>query len=170
MKKTGRKFVVYEKVLTFASSNKRVGRKILFYGVMVAQQILVLFVLVRIRVEQLILVFSWEMARIFLCPLDWSLQACCWLPLAQRVSFFGNIDRLFYTHTPSRKAPPARCSFLPPMRPILPTATYHPDFLVGTKDRYVRPLQTLSFHLERRSFLFAVMRKMKRSRLQNREK
>ena len=52
MKKTGRKFVVYEKVLTFASSNKRVGRKILFYGVMVAQQILVLFVLVRIRVEQ----------------------------------------------------------------------------------------------------------------------
>ena len=33
---------------------------------MVAQQILVLFVLVRIRVEQLILVFSSEMARIFL--------------------------------------------------------------------------------------------------------
>ena len=58
MKKTGRKFVVYEKVLTFASSNKRVGDEILFYGVMVAQQILVLFVLVRIRVEQPILVFS----------------------------------------------------------------------------------------------------------------
>ena len=45
---------------------------VLFYGVMVAQQILVLFVLVRIRVEQLILVFSSEMARIFLCPLDGS--------------------------------------------------------------------------------------------------
>ena len=44
----------------------------LFYGVMVAQQILVLFVLVRIRVEQLILVFSSEMARIFLCPLGGS--------------------------------------------------------------------------------------------------
>ena len=40
----------------------------LFYGVMVAQQILVLFVLVRIRVEQLILVFSSEMARIFFMP------------------------------------------------------------------------------------------------------
>ena len=55
MKKMGRKFVVYEKVLTFASSNKRVGHKVLFYGVMVAQQILVLFVLVRIRVEQQLL-------------------------------------------------------------------------------------------------------------------
>ena len=40
----------------------------LFYGVMVAQQILVLFVLVRIRVEQLILVFSQERARIFFMP------------------------------------------------------------------------------------------------------
>ena len=60
-----RKFAVYEKVVTFAASNKGVGCKVLFYGVMVAQQILVLFVLVRIRVEQLILVFSSEMARIF---------------------------------------------------------------------------------------------------------
>ena len=51
-KKMRRKFAVYEKVVTFAASNKRVRRKVLFYGVMVAQQILVLFVLVRIRVEQ----------------------------------------------------------------------------------------------------------------------
>ena len=65
LKKKRRKFAVYEKVVTFAASNKRVRRKVLFYGVMVAQQILVLFVLVRIRVEQLILVFSSEMARIF---------------------------------------------------------------------------------------------------------
>ena len=64
-KKMRRKFAVYEKVVTFAASNKGVGCKVLFYGVMVAQQILVLFVLVRIRVEQLILVFSSEMARIF---------------------------------------------------------------------------------------------------------
>ena len=65
LKKKRRKFAVYEKVVTFAASNKGVGCKVLFYGVMVAQQILVLFVLVRIRVEQLILVFSSEMARIF---------------------------------------------------------------------------------------------------------
>ena len=65
LKKKRRKFAVYEKVVTFAASNKRVRRKVLFYGVMVAQQILVLFVLVRIRVEQLILVFSSERARIF---------------------------------------------------------------------------------------------------------
>ena len=47
-----RKFAVYEKVVTFAASNKGVRCEVLFYGVMVAQQILVLFVLVRIRVEQ----------------------------------------------------------------------------------------------------------------------
>ena len=52
MKKMRRKFAGYEKVLTFAASNRRVRCKVLFYGVMVAQQILVLFVLVRIRVEQ----------------------------------------------------------------------------------------------------------------------
>ena len=49
-------------------------------------------------------------------------------------------------------------------------ATYHPDFLVGTKDRYMRPLPSLSCRIDWRSFLFAVVRKMKRSRLQNREK
>ena len=53
--KMRRKFAVYEKVVTFAASNKGVGCKVLFYGVMVAQQILVLFVLVRIRVEQQLL-------------------------------------------------------------------------------------------------------------------
>ena len=63
-----RKFAVYEKVVTFAASNKGVRCEVLFYGVMVAQQILVLFVLVRIRVEQLILVFSQERARIFFVP------------------------------------------------------------------------------------------------------
>ena len=52
LKKKRRKFAVYEKVVTFAASNKRVGDEILFYGVMVAQQILVLFVQVRILVEQ----------------------------------------------------------------------------------------------------------------------
>lgn len=47
-------FVDVEKVYTFAHANERlVIFYILFYGVMVAQQILVLFVLVRIRVEQL---------------------------------------------------------------------------------------------------------------------
>ena len=49
-------------------------------------------------------------------------------------------------------------------------ATYHPDFLVGTKDRYMRPLPSLSCRIDWRSFLFAVVRKIKRSRLQYREK
>ena len=50
-------FARSEKVLTFASANKRfavVELLELFYGVMVAQQILVLFVQVRILVEQLV--------------------------------------------------------------------------------------------------------------------
>ena len=46
-------FVDLEKVYTFALANGMlVVFYLLFYGVMVAQQILVLFVLVRIRVEQ----------------------------------------------------------------------------------------------------------------------
>ena len=52
---------------------------------MVAQQILVLFVLVRIRVEQLILVFSQERARIFFMP-AW-LVAAGWLLHPQDDSF-----------------------------------------------------------------------------------
>ena len=53
-------FARSEKVLTFASANKRfavVELLELFYGVMVAQQILVLFVQVRILVEQQIFSF-----------------------------------------------------------------------------------------------------------------
>lgn len=46
-------FVVIKKVYTFAFTNERVGLYgILFNGVMAAQQILVLFVQVRVLVEQ----------------------------------------------------------------------------------------------------------------------
>ena len=55
-KKKAEMFAVFKKVYTFAASYKGVRCDlwvILFYGVMVAQQILVLFVQVRILVVQL---------------------------------------------------------------------------------------------------------------------
>ena len=89
-KKMRRKFAVYEKVVTFAASNKGVGCKVLFYGVMVAQQILVLFVLVRIRVEQLILVFSSERARIFFA----CLTGCRRLAVTSGISGYSRLVRI----------------------------------------------------------------------------